>query len=71
MKKGTPLQPIIEALEAAKNSVGSKDVILGLDFALTMVIGFEPVIKQQMETAKLVGANEALKDANKNFSIKE
>jgi hypothetical protein len=71
MKKGTPLQPIIEALEAAKNSVGSKDVILGLDFALTMVIGFEPVIKQQMETAKLVGANEALKDVNKNFSIKE
>ena len=71
MKKGTPLQPIIEALETAKNSVGSKDVILGLDFALTMVIGFEPVIKQQMETAKLVGANEALKDVNKNFSIKE
>jgi hypothetical protein len=71
MKKETPLQPIIKALEIAKNNVGSKDVILGLDFALTMVIGFEPVIEQRIETAKLVGANEALKDVNKNFNIKE
>jgi hypothetical protein len=28
MKKETPLQPIIKALEIAKNNVGSKDVIL-------------------------------------------
>jgi hypothetical protein len=69
--KETPLQPIIEALEAAKSSVDSRDVILGLDFALTMVKGFEPVVEQKIETAKLVGANEALKEVNKKFSTKE
>jgi hypothetical protein len=69
--KETPLQPIIEALEAAKSSVGSKDVILGLDFALAMVKGFEPVVEQKIETAKLVGVNEALKEVNNKFSTKE
>ena len=69
--KETPLQPIIEALETAKSSVNSKDIIVGLDFALTMVKGFELVVEQKIETAKLVGANEALKDVNKKFSTKE
>jgi len=69
--KETPLQPIIEALEAAKSSVDSRDVILGLDFALIIVKGFEPIIKNKIETAKLIGANEALKDVNKKFSTKE
>ena len=71
MKKETPLQSIIEALEAAKSSVDSRDVILGLDFALIIVKGFEPIIKNKIETAKLIGANEALKDVNKKFSTKE
>jgi len=67
MSKGTPLQPIIEALELAMDSVGSKDVILGLDFALTMVKGFEPVIIQQLESVKLEGANEAFREINEKF----
>jgi len=71
MKKETPLQSIIEALEAAKSSVDSRDVILGLDFALIIVKGFEPIIKNKIETAKLIGANEALKEVNKKFSTKE
>ena len=56
----TPLQPIIEALEDAKTKMQSKDIITGLDFALTLVKGYERNVEQQLELAKLKGRSEIL-----------
>ena len=58
--KATPLQPIIEALESAKTSMQSKEIIIGLDFALTLVKGYERNVEQDLELARLKGKHEVL-----------
>lgn len=65
-KEQTPLQPIIEALESAKTSMQSKEIIIGLDFALTLVKGYERNVEQMLELAKLKGKNEMLDEMIKN-----
>jgi hypothetical protein len=60
MIKETPLQPIIEALESAKTSMQSKEIIVGLDFALTLVKGYERNVEQDLELARLKGKHEVL-----------
>jgi hypothetical protein len=60
MIKETPLQPIIEALESAKTSMQSKEIIIGLDFALTLVKGYELNVEHDLELAKLKGKHEML-----------
>jgi hypothetical protein len=66
--KATPLQPIIEALESAKTSMQSKEIIIGLDFALTLVKGYERNVEQDLELARLKGVSETLTEMNKKFS---
>jgi hypothetical protein len=66
--KETPLQSIIESFERARASVKNEDIIKGIDFALTIVRAYEPVIERQLEIAKIQGSNEALKDVNERFS---
>ena len=66
--KATPLQPIIEALESAKTSMQSKEIIIGLDFALTLVKGYERNVEQDLEIARLKGVSETLTEMNKKFS---
>jgi hypothetical protein len=66
--KVTPLQPIIEALESAKTSMQSKEIIIGLDFALTLVKGYERNVEQDLELARLKGVSETLTEMNKKFS---
>ena len=66
--KETPLQSIIESFERARASVKNEDIIKGIDFALTIVRAYEPVIEMKLDNAKLEGTNEALKEVNKKLS---
>jgi hypothetical protein len=68
MIKETPLQPIIEALESAKTSIQSKEIIIGLDFALTLVKGYERNVEQDLELARLKGVSETLEQLNEKLS---
>lgn len=66
--KETPLQSIIESFERARAAIQNEDTIKGIDFALTIVRAYEPVIERQLEIAKIIGSNETLVEINKKLS---
>lgn len=66
--KETPLQSIIESFERARAAIQNEDTIKGIDFALTIVRAYEPVIERQLEMAKIVGSNEMLVEINKKLN---
>ena len=59
----TPLKSLIKALEESKQSVASKEAILGLEHAINLVKMYEPVIEQELELARQKGVNEGLREA--------
>lgn len=66
--KETPLQSIIESFERARAAVQNEDIIKGIDFALTIVRAYEPVIERKLEIAKIVGSNETLREINEELN---
>jgi hypothetical protein len=63
----TPLELLIKALEESKQSVASKEAILGLEHAINLVKVYEPVIEQKLELARQKGINEGLREAVSKF----
>lgn len=59
----TPLKSLIKALEESKQSVASKEAILGLEHAINLVKVYEPVIEQELELARQMGFKEGFREA--------
>jgi hypothetical protein len=64
----TPLQPVIESFERTRAAVQNEDIIKGIDFALEIVRAYEKVVEQKLNSARLEGADEALKQLNEKLS---